>query len=70
MSEERHTMSTMGLARHQYTLPRSILTIKRDLLSETARAYAHGQATLDDVEQAAREVERAKLPPKNIRVPR
>lgn len=63
-------MSTRGLARHQFTLPRSILTIKRDLLSEAARAYAHGQATLDDVEEAARDVERAKLPPKNLRVSR
>lgn len=57
-ADPRHHFKQHGLVpRHARKTP---LEASRELLSEAARAYAHGTCSLEDVEEAARDVERAK----------
>lgn len=53
MSADRYHM----VPRHASRTP---LEAARELLSEAARAYAHGTCSLEDVEEAARDVEAAR----------
>ena len=47
---------------------RNVVEVKRDLLSEAARAYAAGACILEDVEAAALELAKARTaPPRNSR---
>lgn len=58
MTAHKHDMSLRGLIVPRRT--ETPLQAKRALLAEAARAYAHGACSLEDVEEAARDVERAK----------
>jgi len=53
-------MSTKGLLRAPCRRASSLLRAKRDLLAHAARQFAHGTASLDDVERAADEVRKAR----------